>query len=268
MVAAALPIGVGQVVALVYYRADAVLLSLLATSAEVGSYGLALRLLAPVMFLPNLVLAGGLARLSAAHADTPTAFRALLLTLLRYVLVLAVPLVAIGVPAASALVRLIGGPGFAAADGTVRLVFVATGLVFVNAVWSVALTAAGQQRLLLRLSLLGLAVNLAANLVLIPSFKAEGAAVALVLSEALSVAVSYLALRRVAGLRLAGLRYHRMLNATVIAFLVTALAPSGWTVPAAVLAGVVYLGLVVGCRFITVSEVRRLLKRPTPAATG
>lgn len=265
LVSAALPIGATQIVALLYYRADAVLLSVLSTREQVGGYGLALRLLAPVMFVPSLILTGGLARLSQAHAEGPAPFNALLSRLVRYVLVIAVALVALGLPAAPAAIRLVGGGEFATATTTVRLVIVATGFVFLNAVWSVALTGAGRQRLLLRLGLVGLLVNLVGNLLLIPRFDAAGAAVALTVSEVASAVSTFAVLRRVTGFQPTGGRWVVLPGAALAGFCVVAAAPSPLRLPAAVVGLAVYVAVLFGLRFVALPEVRAVLRRESPA---
>ena len=65
------------------------------------------------------------------------------------------------------------------------------GLVFVFAIWTLHATAisANKERLLVRAALIGLAVNVAVNLYAIPRMGANGAALATVIGELVSLVV-------------------------------------------------------------------------------
>jgi O-antigen/teichoic acid export membrane protein len=196
----ALPQGAVLVLSLLYFRIDTVLLSLLSTDAEVALYGVGYKLnevlvLLPLYFMVTLFpeLARAQNALERIAALGQAAVSSLTLGALA-VMVLCVPL-------APEIVAVIGGSEeFDGAVPVVRLLAVAVALVFVTTYFFHALVALNRQRELVILIVVVLAVNVALNAALIPSLGAEGAALALILSEMASLVMVAAAYARLAAL--------------------------------------------------------------------
>ena len=89
------------------------------------------------------------------------------------------------------------GEGFVAAGPSLRWLLVATCVIYLGAALMTAVVAAGRTRSMLVIAVLGLAVNLLGNTVLVPRFGIEGAAMATLATEvtvALGGTVALLAL--------------------------------------------------------------------------
>jgi O-antigen/teichoic acid export membrane protein len=184
----ALPLGLALMIAAVYFRADAVLLSVMKGPEAVGIYGVAYRLLEAVVAFPGFfyvsifpLLSQGAARGDAANIRdvTQRAFDLLVLA--------AVPVVAGTILAAPEIVSALAGDEFDAAVTPLRIVIVGAGLMFVNGLLSYVLIAVRRQSALLWVGLATLALNLALNIALIPSYSYTAAAWVATSSEVLAL---------------------------------------------------------------------------------
>ena len=137
-------------VAAIYFRADAVLLSVMKGSEAVGIYGVAYRLLEAIVAFPGFfyvsifpLLSQGAARgdLANVREVTQRAFDLLVLS--------AVPLVAGTIVAAPEIVHALAGAEFADAVTPLRIVIVGAGLMFLSGLLSYVLIAVGRQSRLL-----------------------------------------------------------------------------------------------------------------------
>jgi O-antigen/teichoic acid export membrane protein len=185
----ALPLGLALMIATVYFRADAVLLSVLKGSHAVGIYGVAYRLLEALVAFPVFFYVSIFPLLSQAAARrdldnlrdvTQRAFDVLVLV--------AVPVVFGTFALAPQIVPALAGDGFEAAVTPLRIVIAGGGLMFVNGLLSYVLIALDRQVPLLWVGATALAVNVALNLVLIPRYSYNGAAGVATGSEALMLA--------------------------------------------------------------------------------
>ena len=101
-------------------------------------------------------------------------------------LVAAVGVVAATLAVAPELVRVIAGNSFADAGTPLRVLIVGAGMIFFNSLFALTLVALDRQRVVLLLSTTTLVVNVVLNLVFIPEFSYNAAAVIATLSQAVS----------------------------------------------------------------------------------
>jgi len=81
----------------------------------------------------------------------------------------------------------LGGEGFRAAAGPLAILMVGNWLIYQSTVYMQSLLASDNQKSILRVNAVLLGVNVAVNLVLIPMLASTGAALAVVVSEALAL---------------------------------------------------------------------------------
>jgi len=196
----ALPLGLALMIATVYFRADALLLSILKGPHAVGIYGVAYRLVEAVIAFPGFFYISIFPLLSQAAARrdlenlrdvTQRAFDVLVLA--------AVPVVFGTVSIAPEIVHALAGDDFDAAVTPLRVVIVGAGLTFVNGLFSYVLIAADRQVTLLWTGVLTLAFNVALNLALIPKYSYNAAAAVATGSEALTLGVLLVLVKRSVG---------------------------------------------------------------------
>src|SRR6266480_1761353 len=196
----ALPLGLALMIATIYFRADAILLSILKGAHAVGIYGVAYRLLEAIVAFPGFFYVSVFPLLSQAYARrdldnlrdvTQRAFDLLVLA--------AVPVVVGTIVAAPEIVSALAGPRFHAAVTPLRIVICGAGLFFVSGLLTYVLIAIDRQALLLWTGLATLTFNVALNLALIPSYSYNAAAGVATASELLGLVVLLVLVHRYAG---------------------------------------------------------------------
>jgi O-antigen/teichoic acid export membrane protein len=173
-----LPLGVSVVVGTIYFRADALLLSLMKGSHDVGIYGVAYRFFEMTIPFPAFFLAPVFPLMSAAaeRARETAEFSQLLQKSLDVMTIAAVFVVALSLPLAPQLVDLVAGEPFESAAVPLRVLMVGAAFAFVASILLFALIALEWQRQILFLTLAALVLNLGMNLALIPEYSYNAAA--------------------------------------------------------------------------------------------
>lgn len=262
LVRESIPLTLILVVAIFYWRADGLLLSVLSTAAEVGAYGLALAIASNLSMIPQVFAQTSLSTFAERRHRDPEGFNRSVRVAMQIVIAILLPVAVLGPPLAEDIITLLSTSEFAERGTTVlQLFFVAIALGFLNPILSMALFSAGRQQFLLRMALVTLTVNIGLNVALIPSLGAVGSGIALIASEVLGVTASTWVLARegarppgvldiaraVPGLA-AGLGLIWLLRDAP--FLVTAVA-----------AGVAYAALALATGAMPVAVVRSLFRR-------
>ena len=218
----AAPLGAILVINLLYFRIDTLLLSWLSSEADVAVYGVAWRvfdMLSPLPYYVMITLLPELARMDASDARigrfVQQAFSAMWL--------LALPIAALA-PVAPDLMELLAGERYREGGTALALILVCVALSVLNGVLGNALVARGLQAALFKVAILILVVNVALNIALIPPLGIDGAAIAMVATEVLSIVATALVFRRVAPLPRPHLAVRSLTAGAVMAAVVAAAA--------------------------------------------
>jgi O-antigen/teichoic acid export membrane protein len=168
----ALPLGVALAVGTIYFRADALILSLLKDSHDVGIYGVAYRFFEMTIPFPAFFLAPVFPLLSAAAVRGAglAEFSQLLRRSFDVMMIAAVLVVAIAVPLAPDMVRIVAGEAFADSTDPLRILMFGAAFAFLANLLLFALIALDRQKNVLVLTLVALVVNVGLNFALIPAF--------------------------------------------------------------------------------------------------
>lgn len=194
---AALPLGLASLCQQAYFYVDNFFVRDLCGTAELGRYNIGVRVMSYSIMVAIYSGQAALPWLARAHArgEIGAALGGFVPRLFA--------LAALGTgalaPWAGELLGLFG-PGFAAAAPAVRWLLVASAFVYAGSGLMTALVAAGSMRSILRIALVALAINLAANALLVPRMASEGAGLATALTEC-SVGVGALLELRALGAR-------------------------------------------------------------------
>jgi O-antigen/teichoic acid export membrane protein len=198
----AFPLGIALILNTIYFRLDAVLLSILKGAHDVGIYGIAFRfseILTPfalyfaTSLFPLLTRASGAGLIDDVRRLTQRSF--------DVVVVVALPIVLGTVVVAPQIVHALAGPEFAAAATPLRIVVLGTGLGFTSTLLAYVIIAVGHQKAVLWLNVTALLFNLALNLALIPPYGYQAAAAVATASEVLIAAGLLWLTRRFVGFR-------------------------------------------------------------------
>lgn len=258
----ALPIATVGLIAVLYYRADGVILSILSDSAQVGAYGLGYRVVGNLSLISTVFATAVLSTMVRNFHRGPDAFGRTVRRSLETMLIVAVPIATLGVLCTAPVLDVLAHGELAdLALAPTQLLMGVTAISFVNLVTSQALITSHKQRSLVVISALALGLNITLNLVLIPRHGAVGSGISLVLTEALSLWVSQVLLYRTSGVGLPVLYIVRLLPAVALGALGwLALRHNGVVVVLAVTAAGYALGLLMFGP-VTLEELRAIIAR-------
>jgi O-antigen/teichoic acid export membrane protein len=198
----AVPIAALGVLGLLHFRVDSVLLSLLKPPRDVGIYTVAFRYLEWALILPGIFMAAMFPILTAALSRGERDPQEVIERAFNFLLLLALPLALGFVVFAAPLVELVAPRGFEDSVLPLRILAGAVVFTFLNAIFAGLLFALDRQSVLLWLSAGGLALNIVLNLIVIPRWSYNGAAVTTVVTEALGAIGVFLLARRAYHFRL------------------------------------------------------------------
>jgi O-antigen/teichoic acid export membrane protein len=247
----------------IYFWVDSILLSLLAPADQLGWYGAPTKLTATLMFVPTIIWAVWLPRLSSAHRDSPDELRQTARTPLELSLVLAIPVSVGALLVAAPIIATLYGKAFGPSS-TVFAVLALTVLpVYLNTGFGYILIASKRQ-VAWTLVMGGAAIaNVALNLVLIPGFQnsihsgALGAAWALVITECLIVVAGLAMTRRLLSTEMLSRLWKTVAATGLMAIAVVASGHTTLIVQVA-LGITVFAAVAVGLRLLKGAEVTSL----------
>lgn len=186
-----LPLGIASIVTFAYFKADTIMLSMLKTSADVGIYNVAYKVIENLIFFPAMVAGLVLPLLSRFAFTDQAKFTLIADKTFKVFLVFVVPLV-IGVFfLASHIVSIIGGAGFPESASILRILIFALSCIFFGQFFNTILVVNNLQRKLMKMLIVVAFANISLNLLLIPRYSYTGAAFTSVATEALVVALSF-----------------------------------------------------------------------------
>jgi O-antigen/teichoic acid export membrane protein len=167
-----------------YSRVDRIILGNVRSTTEVGLYAAASSFITLAGLVPALVMQVMYPAISKAHGEGDEGLNAMIERLFFYLLVAAIPAVCALELFAGELTKLLYGGSFLLAGPLVKWLAFSVIFTFTSQLFTNVLPAIKMQRSWVILLAGGALVNVTMNLVLIPSYGAKGAAVAIVLTEA------------------------------------------------------------------------------------
>ena len=268
------PLGVTFVLGLLFTGVNTLILGYLKTPADVGVYGVALRLPFALALLGSVWISAFLPHASELATRNPRALLDQVGRLASLAIVVALPIAAISAVIATPLMRELFGPEFAAAGAPFRWLMLWASLSLVATNFNNALLALDQEKWLMAGTAAAVVVTMAVTLALVPPFGTAGAGAGALLGEVALVAGSIYRLRRTAGrVSLETGRVVRAALVTIVAAgVVLALRDALPAVVAVAAGGLVFAAGAVAAGAIAPSEVRELLRRapeePQPATAA
>jgi len=189
------PFMLNAMAAMLLYRIDSVLLSLIRTDAEVGWYSAAYRLMEGMYLFPKILSATLYPSFARLH-ETPGKLRDLYRRSIKYALFVAVPLTVVGFVSSDLAVDFIYGAEYVNAIPALQILLIGLSFIFVHEVSVTLLAAIDRQVIAFSISIGAVVANIAMNLYLIPQIGYLGAGMATVLAEIGFCVAVWLFLRR------------------------------------------------------------------------
>ena len=185
MIREAIPFGITSVFSLIYFWIDSVMLSLMKGDVSVGLYNAPYRLLTVISSLYGVYLTAVFPVMSRFHVESEDSLRFTYMRSLKYLIIIAVPLIFTVFTLAGPLIELIFSAKYLESVPALRVLIIATAFMFINGVSSSLLGSANRQITVTRITGVAALFNVTLNLALIPRFDFMGASAATVMTEAL-----------------------------------------------------------------------------------
>ncbi|MCL4545923.1 MAG: oligosaccharide flippase family protein [Chloroflexi bacterium] len=254
-----IPSGVALLVAVVYLKLDGLLLEVFKGSAALGIYSAAYRPVEYFLLAGSVIANPVYPLLSRDFGKDRVSFQRIYQTSFIALIVPAGALAILSLAYAPQLLNLVFGASYAASATPYRVLICVLPLLFCNGWQALALLAANRQTVTMYLDFVGLAVNVTANLLLIPRFGPEGCAIAALLTAIVVSSTGNVAARRIAGVILPNSQLTRIVAATAVC---TApllwIGPTLWPLTGIAAVGL-YLGLLFPLQVLDLGQIRGLL---------
>ncbi len=263
MAKTSIPLGVIQIINLLYYKVDTVMLSVMRTPREVGLYTIAYGIIDVIVTVPSMFMTSLMPSLAIADKQRLEALVQRAFYLLAFA---AVPIGVGGALLSHEIIPLISTNEFLEAATPLAILALGAGFSYLNAVFGFASVAVNKQSRLLKISIMTLALNVIINLFTIPHYGVAGAAAATLITELIACAGVYLVFSRQTGIRV----HFTVLWKLAAAGL--AMIPAKWAVDwlglpllanfltAGVIISGIYLGLAVALRALP-QDLQPIIRR-------
>jgi len=178
------PLMINHLLATIFFKIDVVLMEAINGNVVVGQYSTAYKWLDALNIIPaylTMALLPVMAR--QAHDDRPGLRRNVTLAV-KLLVMIALPVAVATTFLAEPLIRLLGGAEYLPAGGVALQIMIwSIPIGWINSVTNYVIVALDRQRTLTLAFIIGVAFNLSANLIFLPSYSYRAAAVITILSE-------------------------------------------------------------------------------------
>lgn len=273
----ALPFGIALVLNVFYFKLDIILLKFMKGSEEVGIYGVAMKMLEVLYFLPVYFMNSMLPVITHHLKEATGKIQQILQYAFDFLMLSAVPIVVGGFVLAYPIIFVISDPqylsrlseGFYGSDIALRILIFALLFSFLNAMFAIVLIVLSQQKRLMIINFFGLILNLVLNILVIPQFGFRGAAVTSVISAFCVLIATYKSVNKQLPLHFSFLSSAKIiLSALTMGVFVYALRDPTYVLwqnanlallmP---LGGIIYVAMLFGTRVITKDMLKTLLRK-------
>ncbi|OQB43987.1 MAG: Polysaccharide biosynthesis protein [Parcubacteria group bacterium ADurb.Bin159] len=180
------PIGLAIILNTLYFKADTLILSFYQPPIDVGLYGATYRILEVIITLPPLFLGLVLPKIAEFRAkNNLEGFKKTLQKSFDFLSLIALPIVIGTQILGEKIMVLIGGENFAASGNILRIVILASGVLFIAELFKQLVIVLKEEKNILKFYLITTIFALISYFILIPRFSYWGAAWATVASESL-----------------------------------------------------------------------------------
>jgi O-antigen/teichoic acid export membrane protein len=179
------PIGIAGILTLAYARIDQILVFELAGDRAAGLYGAAYRVLDSLGVVPLSVMTTLFPLIAAAHPVDMTRVRRLVQRAVDYLSMVSLPVLAFTLVASEEIARFLFGAQLADAGQVLPILMAAYIAICFGYIAGNLMVVLGLQRAFVRYALIGLVVNVALNLILVPSYGFVAAAWVTLVTEVL-----------------------------------------------------------------------------------
>jgi O-antigen/teichoic acid export membrane protein len=250
---AAIPFGVIGLTLGLSYRFDTVLLNIFSGDLATGHYNAAYNLIFALVTLSNVLNTALYPSLSRQSVVAPDSLPQVYERLLRYLLLVALPITVGGFILAEPIVGLLFGPEYAPAAPLLAILIWVVPLMFLSEFLGYVVVIAGREGRVARAIIVSSSLNIAANLLLIPRYGVLAAAIITVVTELVLLSQYLWMLRDLLG----QMRWGALLRSTAAVGLMAGLVYLMRELPilaSVILGGALYSGLLLAMRVVGADE--------------
>jgi len=178
------PFGVSILIATIYNNVGILLLSLMNSTNVVGWYSASVKFVSITNIIPTILIAATYPALSRGGLQANERVSELFTKCIRYLSFIAFPMIVGTTILSEKIIYFIYGTEFLNAVVSLQILVWAAALVFFNIFFTGILKAANLQKLMVKIQLIGLGINIVSNLFLIKYYSYIGAAISTVVTEA------------------------------------------------------------------------------------
>lgn len=186
-----IPLGASIIFISIYNSMDSVVMGYLGQIQQTGWYNAAYKIIAATIIPGTIIAQTFYPALSSAYKQSIDNFKKILDFELSIMVSFAVPLVAGGMMLAPYIIDFFYDPQFSPATNAFKILLLMAGMIFLFNPFTYALIAMGKQKSVFKSTLWGGITNLILNIILIPQYSLNGAAVATVISYAIASFLLY-----------------------------------------------------------------------------
>ena len=273
----ALPYGIALVLNTIYFRIGSVMLSLLRSTAEVGVYGLPMRMLEAVGIIPLYFMNAVLPVLSRSLARKDGSHKKIIQYAFDFLVMGSAPIVAGTLVLSYPIIYLISKPeylsnlaiGYYGSDIVLQILIFALAFSFINSLFGFILVADNKQTHLLVRNAIGAVLTLVLNAIFIPYYGVRAAALNNVITELYVALASYFMAKRYIDFKLNLSNTSKIiLSALVMGIILSLLKDPLYTIlqnknvfVLITLGGIIYIGMLFATKTIT-KDMINMIKKP------
>lgn len=179
----AVPIGALYITLNIYNYIDTVMLSSFKTDVEVGWYNASYKIYEGLLIFPVIIGTVFMPRLSQLYKSSKEAFNNIFLKGLKYIIIISIFVVLNGIVLSDKIISICFGSEYKESIMSLNVLLVGILFVFSINFLQTALISMNRQKVVLYLAVMGLILNIALNLYLIPKYSYIGAAFATITVE-------------------------------------------------------------------------------------
>ncbi len=185
-----LPLGIGAIATFCYFKIDTLLLGFFHTQEQVGIYGAAYKIIETLVFFPAMVI-GLVFPIFSRYINEKEKFNKIVNITFKFFIIIVTPLVISVQFLADEIVTIIGGAEFIRSAFVLQILIFALAFIFFGQLFTNALIAASKQKTLMTILIVAAVFNLSANIIFIPTYSYNGAALISAITELLVAAIAF-----------------------------------------------------------------------------
>jgi O-antigen/teichoic acid export membrane protein len=187
----ALPLSLTSIFAIMVFRVDTVMLSIIRGVEAVGFYNAAYRLMEALIFFPAVYVTSIFPVFSTLYVTSHKPLKSAYEKSFKYLTIVSLPIAVGTTLLADQIILLIFKSAYFPSILTLQILIWVLPFSFVNYMLGSLLTSMNRQYVLLKITVVSLALNVGMNLIFIPVYSYLGAAFVTVITDAFAVALSF-----------------------------------------------------------------------------